>query len=132
MNIGRVSKRVELPVKTIRYYEEIGLVVPARKANGYRDYSDTDLEQLRLVGRARQLGFNIEDCRTLLLLYADKERASADVKRVARAHLATIDEKIAQMQALRNSLAPLIEACHGNEDPDCAILNDLVLPHYTK
>ena len=129
MNIGDAAQAVELPVKTLRYYEEIGLVVPARRANGYRDYADADLEKLRLIGRARLLDFGIEDCRKLLALHADQHRASADVKAVARSHLEAIDRKIVQLQALRASLAPLVAACRGDEGADCAILDDLVQLH---
>ena len=128
MNIGEAARKIDLPVKTLRYYEEIGLLVPARQTNGYRDYCDADLEQLRLIGRARQLGFGIDDCRNLLMLYADEGRASADVKLIAKAHLEAIDLKIAQLQALRKSLVPLLKACRGNEEADCAILNDLIQP----
>lgn len=126
VSIGQASKAVDLPSKTIRYYEEIGLVVPARAENGYRSFSDHDLECLRLVSRARRLGFDIDNCRTLLALYEDGERASADVKAIAGAHLEQIEQKIAELGALRDSLRPLVEACQGNEKADCAILNDLV------
>ncbi|PLW78778.1 MerR family transcriptional regulator [Cohaesibacter celericrescens] len=128
MKISEAAKQIDLPVKTLRYYEEIGLVVPARGSNGYRIYRDGDLIRLRLVGRARQLGFAIDDCRSLLALQADDMRASADVKRIATAHLAVVDEKISQLQVLRGSLAPLVDACRGDEEADCAILNDFAQP----
>ena len=84
MNIGIAAANSSLPAKTIRYYEEIGLITPARLGNGYRDYSDLDIQHLRFVQRARSLGFSVEQCRQLLDLYRDKTRASADVKRRVR------------------------------------------------
>ena len=83
MNIGKASAQTGLPVRTIHYYEEIELVVPARRGNGYRDYGDTDLHKLSFLHRARGLGFSVEDCRALLTLYVDRKRASADVKKIA-------------------------------------------------
>lgn len=128
MNIGDVSKAVDLPVKTIRYYEDIGLVVPDRLGNGYRFFDEADIERLKLVGRARNLGFGVEACRRLLGLYNDSGRASSDVKQLALEHLSEIDQKIAELEALRKLLLPMVEACKGNEDADCAILDGLVHP----
>ncbi|MBO9397354.1 Cu(I)-responsive transcriptional regulator [Shimia sp. R9_2] len=125
MNIGEVSKRSGLPAKTIRYYEDIGFVTPARGENGYRSFSETDLHKLAFLGRARGLGFSIEDCRTLLALYEDQGRASADVKRVAERNLMEIDAKIADLQAMRATLSHLVESCAGDARPDCPILEDL-------
>ena len=125
MNIGEVAERSGLPAKTIRYYEEIGLIRPARDANGYRAFSAEDLHKLAFLGRARALGFSIAECRTLLALYEDRDRASADVKRVAEDHLARIDARIADLQALRDTLADLVHACAGDDRPDCPILADL-------
>ena len=117
MNIGDVAKHAGLPAKTIRYYEDIGLIEPDRGANGYRDFSDSDLHKLRFLGHARSLGFSIEDCRGLLALYEDKGRASADVKHIAKEHLAKIDAKIAELQAMRHTLAHLVKACAGDNRP---------------
>ena len=125
MNIGDVAKTTGLPAKTIRYYEEIGLVRPRREANGYRVFRDADMHKLAFLGRARALGFSIEDCRTLLALYEDGSRASSDVKRVALDHLAKIEEKIAQLAAMRDTLSHLVRACAGDSRPDCPILSDL-------
>ncbi|MEQ8898158.1 MAG: Cu(I)-responsive transcriptional regulator [Roseovarius sp.] len=125
MNIGDVSHLTGLPAKTIRYYEEIGLVRPARDANGYRVFCDTDAHKLAFLGRSRALGFSIEDCRTLLALYEDDDRASADVKRVATEHLHQIEDKIAQLQAMRDTLNELVRTCAGDNRPDCPILKDL-------
>jgi Cu(I)-responsive transcriptional regulator len=125
MNIGDVAKQAGLPAKTIRYYEDIGLVQPDRGANGYRDFSENDLHKLRFLGQARSLGFSIEDCRGLLELYEDKARASADVKQIAQGHLGKIDAKIAELQGMRQTLAHLVTACAGDDRPDCPILADL-------
>ena len=125
MNISDVAERTALPPKTIRYYEEIGLIRPQRGENGYRVFTETDLHKLAFLGRARTLGFSIEECRTLLALYEDESRASADVKRLARDHLARIEEKIAQLQSMRDTLTQLVQACAGDTRPDCPILKDL-------
>ncbi|SNR37974.1 Cu(I)-responsive transcriptional regulator [Puniceibacterium sediminis] len=125
MNIGDVAKRAGLPPKTIRYYEEIGLIKPLRGPNGYRAFREQDLHKLAFLSRARTLGFTIEDCRTLLALYADEGRASADVKQVAQEHLGQIDDKIAQLKTMRDTLSELVRCCAGDNRPDCPILNDL-------
>lgn len=125
MNIGEVAERSGIPPKTIRYYEDIGLVRPHRSSNGYRAFCETDLHKLAFLGRARALGFSIEDCRTLLSLYEDESRESAQVKLVAEQHLAAIDDKIDQLQSMRKTLSQLVDACHGDRRPDCPILSDL-------
>lgn len=125
MNIKEVATRAGLPVKTIRYYEEIGLIAPRRQANGYRVFAETDLHKLAFIGRARSLGFTIDDCRRLLALYDDKDRASADVKRLARTHLVEIGTKIAELRAMQRTLSDLVAACAGDERPDCPILGGL-------
>jgi Cu(I)-responsive transcriptional regulator len=128
MNIGDVSDRTGLPAKTIRYYEEIGLVQPARDANGYRRFDARHLHKLAFLGRARSLGFSIEDCRTLLALWEDRDRASADVKAVARKHLDEIDAKMAELSQMRDTLSDLVRRCAGDQRPDCPILRDLADP----
>lgn len=128
MNIGEVSNRLGLPAKTIRYYESIGLVTPLRGANDYRQYRESDVHKLGFLGRARSLGFSIEDCRTLLALYEDRSRASADVRALAGQHLARIDEKLAELGAMRATLAHLVSCCAGDDRPDCPILADLAGP----
>jgi Cu(I)-responsive transcriptional regulator len=125
MNISEVAKQTGLPAKTIRYYEDIGLVAPARKANGYRDFAQSDAHKLAFFGRARALGFSIDDCRNLLTLWEDKARASADVRTIAQQHLVTIDEKISGLTAMRDALAELVEDCAGDNRPDCPILKGL-------
>lgn len=128
MNIKDASERSGLPAKTIRYYEEVGLIRPLRGANGYRSFRESDVMKLGFLGRARALGFTIEDCRLLLSLYEDKTRASADVKVIARRHLDEIDAKIAQLESMRATLSHLVACCHGDDRPDCPILADLAQP----
>ena len=125
MNVGEAARRVGLPVKTMHYYEDIRLVVPGRQHNGYRDYSDDDVYKLRFVQRARSLGFTVEDCRALLSLYQDPERASADVRRIAKSHLEGIETKLSELQSLRDALYRLVESCHGDQRARCPILDDL-------
>jgi Cu(I)-responsive transcriptional regulator len=125
MNIGQAAEASGLPAKTIRYYEEIGLVRPERRGNNYRDYSESAIHSLRFLARARALGFSIDECRRLLSLYEDRERASADVRELAKAHIADIDRKVAELKAMRGTLSKLVEACHGDNRPDCPILEDL-------
>ncbi len=125
MNIGDVATRSGLPAKTIRYYEDIGLIKPQRSANGYRCFVDSDLHKLAFLGRARALGFSIEDCRMLMALYEDESRASADVKQLAQEHLTKIETKIADLQGMRDTLTELVHCCAGDNRPDCPILKDL-------
>ena len=125
MNIGEVAKMAELPIKTIRYYEEIGFIQPERSANGYRSFRVSDVHKLAFLGRARSLGFSIEDCRALLQLYENDTRASADVKQIAQENLARIDAKVKELKAMRNTLSDLIDACAGDDRPTCPILSDL-------
>lgn len=125
MNIGAVADRSGLPAKTIRYYEDIGLIRPARGPNGYRAFDQTDLHKLAFVGRARSLGFAVEDCRQLLSLYEDRSRASADVKTIAETHLKSIDRKITELERLRDCLRDLVVRCHGNDRPECPIIDAL-------
>lgn len=125
MNIKEVAQRSGLPAKTIRYYEEIGLIRPLRQANGYRAFRDSDLHKLAFLGRARSLGFSIEDCRALLQLYEDKSRASADVKRIAEGHLTQIAIKLAELLAMQRTLSDLVASCAGDGRPDCPILQGI-------
>ncbi|MHA6326919.1 Cu(I)-responsive transcriptional regulator [Roseivivax sp. CAU 1753] len=125
MNIGDVSRRSGLPAKTIRYYEDINLISPQRSANGYRTFREQDLHKLAFLGRARALGFGIEDCRSLLKLYEDTDRTSAEVKQIAREHLTEIERKIEELTEMRRTLTHLVQACAGDNRPDCPILADL-------
>lgn len=125
MNIGAVSSASGLPAKTIRYYEDIGLVRPPRSDNGYRVYREQDLHKLRFLHRARSLGFTIDQCRQLLSLYEDESRASADVKALAQQHLKEVDAKIQELNAMKATLETLVRACRGDHRPDCPIIEDL-------
>lgn len=125
MNIGEVARRSGLPSKTIRYYEEIGLIRPLRSSNGYRAFRESDLHKLAFLSRARGLGFPIEVCRMLLALWEDDQRASAEVKRIAEHHLGEIDRKIDELRELRATLSHLVAACAGDSRPDCPILASL-------
>lgn len=125
MNISDVAKASALPAKTIRYYEDIGLIQPARSENGYRTFSETDVHKLRFLARSRSLGFSIEDCRALLALYEDDQRASSEVKAIARKQLGEIAAKIADLRAMEATLSHLVETCAGDDRPDCPILEDL-------
>ena len=125
MNIGTAARQSGLPPKTIRYYEDIGLLTADRAANGYRDYSNEDVHRLRFVQRSRSLGFSVEECRQLLSLYTDRDRASADVKAIATEKLAQIDRKIAELTGLREMLGHLVVHCHGDARPDCPIIDGL-------
>ncbi|KJZ21058.1 Cu(I)-responsive transcriptional regulator [Loktanella sp. S4079] len=125
MNISEVETRTGLPAKTIRYYEDIGLVTPARRTNGYRDFSDKDAHKLAFLARARALGFSIEDCRNLLALWEDQTRASSDVREIAKHHLVEIEAKIQGLMAMRDTLSDLVHQCAGDSRPDCPILKGL-------
>ncbi|RYH06003.1 Cu(I)-responsive transcriptional regulator [Tropicimonas sp. IMCC6043] len=125
MNIGDVARLSGLPAKTIRYYEDIGLVSPLRSTNGYRSFRESDLHKLAFLNRARSLGFTIDDCRNLLQLYEDNSRASADVKQIAMEHLIHIDAKIDELIEMKKTLTHLVHECAGDHRPDCPILEDL-------
>jgi Cu(I)-responsive transcriptional regulator len=126
VNIGEAAKRSGLPTKTIRFYEDIGLVRAAgRDPNGYRRYTGHEVNLLRFVHRARSLGFTVEECRELLALYGDRGRASADVKAIALARIRDIERKIEELQVMKATLEHLAERCHGDERPECPILADL-------
>ena len=126
MNIGSAARAAGLPVKTVRYYADIGLVeAPDRTQTGYRRYDEAAVRKLAFVRRARDFGFSIEECRELLSLYEDKSRSSADVRAIAAAHLEEIEEKQRQLAALRDELSHLVTACRGDDRPDCPILDRL-------
>lgn len=125
MNISAAAKQSGLTDKTIRYYEDIGIVKPDRAKNGYRSYSENDVHQLAFVQRARSLGFSIEECKLLLSLYSDDQRASADVKQLALNKIKEIELKIKELKSLKNILTTLATHCHGDSKPDCPIIDDL-------
>lgn len=125
MNIGEVAQTIGLPSKTIRYYEDVGLLHPTRTSNGYRDFSGDDLHKLAFIARARSLGFSVEECRTLLSLYEDRNRSSADVRAIAEKHLESLERKLAELASLKSLLQDLVDRCHGDKRPECPILDDL-------
>ena len=126
MTIGEVAARTDVPPKTIRYYENIGLIKPPeRLENRYRTYGETDVQTLRFIHRARSLGFSLKNISALLALYQDRKRASREVKRLALKHVGELDRKIAELTAIRKAIAELAERCHGNDRPDCPILDEL-------
>lgn len=127
MRIGIAARHSGVPARTIRYYESVGLLRPPRRdGSGYRDYGEAEVETLRFVCHARRLGFSVRDITDLLALWRDDDRASADVRRIAQAHVADIEERIGQLQAMRVTLLDLIHACHGDQRPECPILQGLV------
>lgn len=126
MKIGEAAQRSGVSAKAIRYYESVGLMpAPARQSNAYRDYALADLERLRFIHRARRLGFAVPEVAELLALWQDRERASATVKTLALAHIATIEARMADLAAMKQVLQTLAGRCHGDERPECPILATL-------
>lgn len=126
MNIGTAAHKSGVTAKTIRYYESISLIEPAgRAANGYRDYADKDVQILRFIKRSRNLGFSVDEVANLLDLWQNGERASSDVKSIALQHIESVESKIAELESIRDTLKNLTQCCHGDDRPDCPILNDL-------
>ncbi|MGV3591212.1 MAG: Cu(I)-responsive transcriptional regulator [Gammaproteobacteria bacterium] len=124
LNIGDAADASGVSQKSIRHYETIGLIPPAnRSGSNYRLYSRQDVQTLRFIRHARALGFSLERIRNLLALWQDRNRSSADVKRVALQHIAELDRKIDEMQAMRATLSSLARDCHGDARPDCPILD---------
>lgn len=126
MNIGEAAKETGLTAKMIRHYEEIGLTKPAHRSDsGYRLYSADDIATLRFIKRSRVLGFSIDDIRLLLELWKDHGRASSEVKKLAISHIKILQDKMASLQIMVDTLNHLIQHCHGDDRPDCPILEDL-------
>jgi Cu(I)-responsive transcriptional regulator len=126
MNIGEAARFSGVSAKMIRYYEQIGLIPKALRSDaGYRNYTPQDAHSLRFIRRARDLGFSVEQISELLVLWQDRERASADVKAVALSHVAELKAKVAELQAMAQTLEHLAAHCHGNDRPDCPIIADL-------
>jgi len=126
LNIGDAARVSGVTAKMIRHYESIGLVKePRRTEAGYRLYSEQDVRVLQFIHRGRALGFSLDQIRDLLALWEDKHRASADVRALAQAHIAELNRKIAEMEAMRRTLESLATSCHGDARSDCPILDDL-------
>jgi MerR family copper efflux transcriptional regulator len=126
MNIGQAAEASGVSAKMIRYYESIGLIDAASRTDaGYRQYTETEVQTLRFIRRSRDLGFSIERIRTLLGLWQDRERKSADVKKLARQYIAELDQDIAKLQSIRDQLMHMADCCQGNQRPECPILDEL-------
>lgn len=125
-NIGEAARASGVTAKMVRHYESIGLLPPARRTEaGYRQYGMDDVRILQFIHRGRALGFSLDQIAGLLALWRDKERASADVRRLALEHIDELDRKIAELKAMKRTLAALASSCHGDERSDCPILDDL-------
>ena len=126
MKIGMASQLSNLTVKAVRYYDNIGLVKPIQNIfSGYREYDDKDVLKLKFVGKARQFNFSINECRELLSLYENKDRPSKEVKKLTLKKISQIDEKLKQLQNLKDELSYLADNCHGDDRPNCPILDAL-------
>ena len=126
MNIGKAANLSDLTVKTVRYYSDIGLIKPQIDTNtGYRNFSEFDLAKLQFLAKARKFDFSLNDCRELLALYENTERSSKEVKALTLEKNAKIDTKLSELQMLRDQLSPLATACHGDDRPNCPILDAL-------
>ena len=126
MNIGQASKASGVSAKMIRYYEEEGLIPPpARTASGYRAYTDKDVQRLRFIRRARDLGFQMDGIRELLALWSDRSRHSSEVKRLALDHVEKLEARMRELQGMADTLRTLADCCAGDDRPDCPILADL-------
>lgn len=126
MNIGTAASESGVTAKTIRYYESIGLIPLATRAeNGYRNYTEFDVETLRFIQHSRRLGFSVKDVGNLLELWGDKERSSADVKALALEHISEVERRIKELETIRRTLMDLTDRCHGDDRPECPILDDL-------
>ena len=126
MNIGQASGESGVSAKMIRYYESVGLIRPAsRTGSNYREFTDAEVNELRFIRRGRNLGFSVEEIARLLSLWRDRGRSSREVKAIAQKHVADLDARIAEMQAMADSLRDLAAACAGDDRPDCPILKDL-------
>ena len=129
MNIGQAATQSGLPVKTLRYYEEIGLVCPDRsESNDYRDYSASDVEHLRFLQRARAVGFSLAVCRELLDLYRDENRRCSQVKKLVLEKIEQVDNQLHELNALKSVLVEMASGCAGDDSADCTIIETLAQP----
>ena len=126
MNIGQAAGRSGVSAKMVRHYESLGLLPKvARTEAGYRQYGDAEVHTLRFIRRARDLGFSMAEIAELLKLWQNRRRASADVKRIALAHVADLERRIDEMASMKRTLERLAACCHGDQRPDCPLLDEL-------
>jgi Cu(I)-responsive transcriptional regulator len=126
MNISEAARCSGLSAKTIRYYEDIGLIAPARRGdNGYRQYEESGLDELKFLARAREVGFDLEECRQLLLLHRDHSRQSRHARELVLEKSRQLQQRIEQLVAMQQVLEDMALRCRGDEGPECAILEDL-------
>jgi MerR family copper efflux transcriptional regulator len=129
MNIGQAAQASGVTAKMIRYYEAIGLIAQANRTDaGYRQYAESEVQTLRFIKRSRDLGFSIERIRTLLGLWENRTRQSADVKKLARQYIEELDQDIAKLRSIRDQVQRLADCCHGDAGPECPIIDDLAKP----
>ncbi|MBP7564682.1 MAG: Cu(I)-responsive transcriptional regulator [Burkholderiaceae bacterium] len=129
-NIGEAARQSGVSAKMLRHYETLGLLGDvARTESGYRQYSAADVHTLQFIRRSRDLGFSMAEIAELVSLWQSRRRSSASVKRIAEKHLADLDARIESMQAMRRTLGHLIHCCHGDDRPECPILDDLAASH---
>ena len=127
MNIGQAANASGLSAKMIRYYESTGLLRDSKRSSaGYRVYDETDINEMRFIRHSRELGFSLKQTMSLLTLWRDKKRASADVQRMAQAHIHELEAKAASLQQMADSLRHLVQGCHADQRPDCPILEGLM------
>lgn len=126
LSISEAARRSGVSAKMIRHYESLGLLpAVARTEAGYRQYGEREVHTLRFIRRARDLGFSMAEIAELLKLWQDRRRTSASVKRIAQAHVAELDQRMAEMEQMRRTLQHLVHCCHGDDRPDCPILDEL-------
>jgi len=130
MNIGQASSASGVSAKMIRHYESIGLIpAPRRGYNGYRSYAENEVHTLRFIRAARKLGFSMAQIGELLGLWRNQRRSSSKVKELAQAHIAELEQKIREMSAMKATLEHLVHCCHGDDRPDCPIIDELAAQH---
>ena len=124
--IGEAARRAGVSARMVRHYESLGLLAPVHRTDsGYRQYTEADVHALRFIRRGRDLGFSMEEISTLLSLWQNQDRASSQVKAIAQKHITALAERIAAMQSMQRTLQTLVHCCHGDDRPDCPILDDL-------
>ncbi len=129
LTIGEMAKRSGLTAKMIRHYESMGLLPPAIRSDaGYRHYQESDVQQLRFIKQARELGFSLPQISELLSLWHDQQRPSSKVKQLAQQHIAVLEQKITELTQMKSALETLVSRCHGDDSSDCPILDELAQP----